>query len=143
MSPRDQRPQAGIDDAVRCQLIVLAQNSRTRSSEFTKRRPTEWRPNEVRNPEGVLDRYFTEETAWELIATRLERGEKVTVIPMNQPKGAKGYVMSIDMGPDVPYLYVKLQLGSGTIFGRSFHYSETEKERERISNGTKQCTRTR
>lgn len=124
MSPRDQRPQAGIDDAVRRQLIMLARNSRTRSSEFTKRRPTKWRPNEVRNPEGVLDRYFTENTAWELIATRLKRGQEVTAIELDQPKGKMGYVMLIDLEPNVRCLYVKLQLGSGVVFGRSFHYSD-------------------
>ena len=32
--------------------------------------------------------------------------------------------MLIDLGSDVPDLYVKLQLGAGKIFGRSFHYSE-------------------
>ena len=32
--------------------------------------------------------------------------------------------MLIDLGSHVPKLYVKLQLGSGKIFGRSFHYSE-------------------
>ena len=32
--------------------------------------------------------------------------------------------MKIDLGRNVPKLYVKLQLGSGKIFGRSFHYSE-------------------
>lgn len=125
MSPRDQsHPPAGIDDAVRRQLIVLARNSRTRSSEFTKRRPTEWRPNEVRNPEGVLDRYFTEKTAWELIATRLDRGQEVTAIELHQPKGKMGYVMLIDLEPNVRCLYVKLELGSGKVFGRSFHYSD-------------------
>ena len=59
-----------------------------------------------------------------MIATRLENGEEVEVIELNQPKGAKGYVMLIDLGSDVPDLYVKLQLGNGKIFGRSFHYSE-------------------
>ena len=72
----------------------------------------------------MLDTHFTPSTAWELIATRLENGEEVEVIELNQPRGAKGYVMLIDLGSDVPDLYVKLQLGAGKIFGRSFHYSE-------------------
>jgi hypothetical protein len=78
----------------------------------------------VRNPDGVLDRYFTSLTAWELIATRLEDGEEVEVIELRKPKGAKGYVMRIDLGPEIPRLYVKLQMRGGVIFGRSFHYTE-------------------
>ncbi len=124
MSTGARRPQAGIDEAVRRQLIVLARNNRTRSSEFTQQRPTEWRPNEVRNLKGVLDRYFTNETAWKLIATRLKRGQEVTAIELDQPKGKTGYVMLIDLEPNVPCLYVKLELGSGKVFGRSFHYSD-------------------
>ena len=34
--------------------------------------------------------------------------------------------MKIDLGQSVPKLYIKLQLGRGKIFGRSFHYSERE-----------------
>ena len=37
---------------------------------------------------------------------------------------ATGYVMKIDIEPGRPQLYVKLQLGSGQIIGRSFHYSD-------------------
>ena len=32
--------------------------------------------------------------------------------------------MKIDIEPGQPQLYIKLQLGSGVIYGRSFHYSE-------------------
>ena len=32
--------------------------------------------------------------------------------------------MKIDIEPGRPQLYIKLQLGSGKIIGRSFHYSE-------------------
>ncbi len=109
---------------MRWQLVTLARRVNARISIFSQDRPTKWRPNEVRNPDGVLDTHFTESTAWELIATRLENGEEVEVIELNQPKGAKGYVMLIDLGSDVPDLYVKLQLGAGKIFGRSFHYSD-------------------
>lgn len=124
MSTGDRNLPSGIDEAIRHDLVVLARRSEARRYKFTRHRPTDWRPDEVRNPHGLLDTYFTDSTAWELIATRLEQGQEVTVIEMNQPKGAKGYVMSIDLGPDVPCLYIKLELGPGKIFGRSFHYSE-------------------
>lgn len=35
--------------------------------------------------------------------------------------------MKIDMGENTPQLYVKLQLGSGNIIGRNFHYSKHQK----------------
>ena len=119
---RDAR--AGIDQATRRQLVTLARRRDARIATFSRERPTDWRPTEVRNPHGVLDTYFTDSTAWALVAARLEHGEEVKVIELRQPKGAKGYVMLIDLGSDVPELYVKLQLGAGKIFGRSFHYSE-------------------
>lgn len=115
---------AGIDEAIRRQLIVLARRPGAHIAEFRPGRPIDWRPRQVRNPNGRLDTHFTNATAWKLIADRLERGQEVTIIELDQPKGAKGYVMSIDLGPDVPCLYVKLELGSGEIIGRSFHYSE-------------------
>ena len=34
--------------------------------------------------------------------------------------------MEIDIEPDMPRLYVKLQLGAGKIIGRSFHYTQHE-----------------
>ena len=116
--------QTGIGEETRHQLVVLARRSGARITEFRRDRPTDWRPGRVRNPDGLLDTHFTDASAWELIATRLEHGEEVRVIELQTPRGAKGYVMTIDLGPNVPALYVKLQLGSGKIIGRSFHYSE-------------------
>ena len=78
----------------------------------------------MRNPNGGIVKFFTDITAWELIACRLEAGEAVKVVPLNKPPGAKAYVMLINLGLDVPELYVKLQLGPRKILGRSFHYTE-------------------
>ena len=93
-------------------------------TEFSVGRPTDWRPGQVRNPDGVLDTHFTDAAAWELIASRLEDGHPVEVVELRKPAGATGYVMKIDVEPRQPLLYVKLQLGSGKIIGRSFHYSK-------------------
>ena len=120
------KPRSGISKAIRHELVVLARRSNSRSARFRRDRPTDWRPHEVRNPSGGLATHFTDPSAWELIASRLEQGEPVEVIELHTPKGAKGYVMKIHLGRDVPLLYVKLQIGSGRIFGRSFHYSEHE-----------------
>ena len=103
-----------------------SQGAAGRGRAFSRSRPTDWRPTTVRNPEGLLDTHFTDSTAWELIAARLEAGEEVEVIELRKPPGAKGYVIKIDMGADVPVLYVKLQLGAGRILGRSFTTRNTD-----------------
>ena len=95
-------------------------------TEFTTDRPTEWRPGQVRNPQGLLDTHFTEAAAWELIAFRLEEDHPVEIVKLRKPAGATGYAMKIDIELGRPRLYVKLQLGSGKIIGRSFHYSDRE-----------------
>ena len=58
--------QSGIDEEIRHQLVMLARRSRARITEFRRDRPTEWRPQEVRNPDGLLAPYFTDADAWEL-----------------------------------------------------------------------------
>lgn len=116
--------QAGINEETRRQLIILARRPSARGSSFTPSQPTDWRPGQVRNPGGGVDKFFTNTTAWELIASRLEAGEEVKVVPLNRLRGAKAYAMLIDLGSEVPKLYVKLQLGPRKILGRSFHYTE-------------------
>ena len=91
---------------------------------FSTDRPTDLRPGQVRNPNGILDTHFTDAAAWEFIASRLEDGQPVEIVELRKPAGATGYVMKIHIEPDRPQLYVKLELGSGKIIGRSFHYSD-------------------
>ena len=76
------------------------------------------------NPDGILDTHFSDAAAWELIASQLEADCEVETIILEKPPGATGYVMLIELEPDAKPIYIKLQLGSGKIFGRSFHYSE-------------------
>jgi len=109
--------------STRHQLVVLARRSQARVTEFSTDRPTDWRPGQVRNPSGILDTHFTDAAAWEFIASRLEDGHPVEIVELRKPAGSTGYVMKIDIEPGRPQLYVKLQLGSGKIIGRSFHYS--------------------
>ena len=111
-------------ESTRRQLVVLARRSHARVTAFSTERPTDWRPGQVRNPDGVLDTHFTDAAAWELIAARFEDGHPIETVELHKPRGATGYVMKIDLEPGRPQLYVKLQLGSGKIIGRSFHYSE-------------------
>lgn len=112
-----------VDDPIRHELVSLVRR-RARTSEFTRARPTDWRPGDVPNPNGLLLPYFDDDSAWELIATALEEGHEVETIELERPPGKTGYVMKIDLNPGRPRLYVKLQLGSGVVIGRSFHESQ-------------------
>ena len=113
-----------LSEPIRHELVVLARRSKSRVAKFSPDRPTDWRPGQVRNPSGMLDSYFTDFSAWEYIATKLESGHPVEVVALDKPPGAEGYVMKIDIETGQPQLYIKLQLGAGKIIGRSFHYSD-------------------
>ena len=113
-----------IDAEARRQLAILARRSGSRKTGFSPQMPTEWQPQQVRRPEGGFSPYFTDGAAWELVADKLDAGHDVEVVELRKPRGAKGYVMHIRLGPDEPLLYVKLQLGGGKVTGRSFHYSD-------------------
>ena len=100
----------------------LAQNCRRkdmRSLGF----PRDWQPYKIQNPEfpGYT---FTDISAWEFIADKLEQDPKFDVIPLDNPKGAKALVMKIPL-PSDQVLYIKVQIGSGIkAIGRSFHVSD-------------------
>ena len=111
-----------IDDSTRRLLVQRVRSRKSRTKEFHLDRPVDWRPGEVRNPNGILDLCFTDITAWGFIADRLEDGETVEVVPLRKPKGARGYVMKVELGPEV--VYVKLQLTTSKVVGRSFHLSK-------------------
>ena len=118
-----------VDDATRRQLANLARQPRRRNAKFSRDRPTDWRPHQVRNPDASLGPphdVFTDPGAWELIASRLEHGQDVEAVKLLKPAGGTGYVMKIMLEDTRPLLYVKLQLRHGEILGRSFHYSERE-----------------
>ena len=111
-----------IDLSIRHEIVTLVRRG-ARTSEFTTARPTDWRPEQVPNPEGLLLPYFDDRSAWELIASKLESGHDVQTVTLEQPPGKTGYVMRIDLNPGRPLLYVKLELGRGEVIGRSFHES--------------------
>ncbi len=113
-----------INRSIRNQMVVLSRRSKARTSEFAPNRPTKWNPEQVSNPNGKVDEYFTDSSAWEYIACLLENEHPVETIALDHPPGKTGYVMKSRIEPDSREIYIKLQLGSGRIIGRSFHYSE-------------------
>lgn len=77
----------------------------------------------MRNPDDGNNE-FTDDSAWELIASKLDSGHQVETVELKKPKGKTGYVMKIQLESSPRPLYVKLELHRGWILGRSFHYSE-------------------
>ncbi|MCY4151136.1 MAG: hypothetical protein OXE94_02730 [Aestuariivita sp.] len=118
-----------MKDVVRKELSILARRTKPGITTFSKEMPTDWRPDRVTNPNGVLDTHFTEASAREFIATMPENVHSIEEVKLRKPRGSKGYVMKIDLDPSQKQLYVKLRLGSGKIFGCSFPYSEYNAER--------------
>ena len=116
-----------IDARTRNELIKLASSRKTRTNSWTTSHPTHWDPGSVRNPKGILDTHFTDASAWELIVTQLQAGCEVDTIELEKPRGKKAYVINVHLDGNEPKLYVKVQLGSGIIIGRSFHYSKHPK----------------
>ena len=92
----------------------------------TRGRPANWNPGSVRDPEDdVLGGYFTDDAAWNLIATKLRDGQPLETTDLRKPAGATGYVMKVEIERGAPRLYVKVELSRNRklLFGRSFHYS--------------------
>ena len=59
----------------------------------------------MRNPEGGLP--FSDPGAWDLIASKIESGHQVEIVELQKPKDATGYVMLIELEPEMPLLYVQ------------------------------------
>jgi hypothetical protein len=103
--------------AARHQLAILSRRKSARALGW----PREWRPYEIVDPK--TGEPFTDATAWELVADLLEDPTvAVEEVLLESPPGKRGYVIQTSL--NARRLYVKVQLGSGKIIGRSFHYSE-------------------
>ena len=86
--------------------------------------PRDWNPSRIKHPE-IDGFYFTEASAWEFIADKLEAKHPYIEIVLDKPAGALALVMEIKVTPNEPLLYVKIQIGRGNkAIGRSFHYSD-------------------
>ena len=93
------------DDPRRFELTRLARDRRRRVAKSTTTRPARWQPASVHNPDDGNSE-FTNDGAWELIASQLESGHRVEIMALDKPKGATGYVMKIRLDNSHPELYV-------------------------------------
>lgn len=106
--------------SIREQLALLAARKSARRYGW----PRDWRPATVENP--MDGNPFTEQGAWDFIADLLSQGIEIEHTIIDEAKGGKNaYVIKTRLNNR--QLYIKLQLGSGVIWGRSFHYSHHEK----------------
>lgn len=105
---------------IRKQLVRLAGSRKTRTSVFSPARPTHWEPASIRRPDS--GEAFTPDGAWTFIAEMLAGGVDVETIVLDKPPGRTGYIVVCD-GWAGEKIYIKLELGSGMVVGRSFHVS--------------------
>ncbi len=115
-------------DALR-QLVTSCRKSKDR---FVGRPemglPSDWCPHKILNPEMPLGYYFTDESAWEFIACKLESGHPYEEVTLNTPPDARAIVMKIQIKGYQSHLYVKVQVGKANKpIGRSFHISYIDK----------------
>lgn len=108
-------------DSIRRELAVLARRKKARVTVWNPDAPNDWRPTQIKHP--TTGGFFTVVGAWHLIADLLDGGHPLEEIILCKPPGKRAYVMHVELVVGQPKLYIKLELGSGKIIGRSFYYS--------------------
>jgi len=109
--------------AIRHQLLSLIKHKSKRKTEFKVERPIDWRPTEVIDPRSGSP--FTPSGAWDFIEEKLRENHAIEEVELEKPPGRKAYVLLVPtQGKEI---YIKVQLGSGVIWGRSFHYSKVSR----------------
>ncbi|MCJ8322773.1 MAG: hypothetical protein HRU29_01700 [Rhizobiales bacterium] len=88
-----------------------------------KRRPTNWVPQTVKRSDGFED-YHTHYSARQLLEDELSKGVEVFEMSLDHPPNGTGYYFEIPIKDSVEKLYVKFEIVSGCVIGRSFHISE-------------------
>lgn len=109
---------AEVPDNIRQELIRLCSESRSRKSIFSREAPTHWAPWQLVDPS--TSEAFTVDGAWEFVHRQLNEGCGLAVVDLEKPPGKRGYWFHCYDAKGTR-IYVKLQLGSGVVIGRSFH----------------------
>lgn len=109
-----------VSEDIRRQLGNRCLSVRTRTSAFSRTAPTHWDPRNTISPDGSP---FTDSGAWSWVAELIRGGCRIDTIVLEKPPNKIGYVI-LAPDPSGRLIYIKLQLGSGCVVGRSFHYSE-------------------
>ena len=80
--------------------------------------PTEWNPHEARDP--ATSQPYTRQGAWERVHRELMAGCTLSIVALKKPPGKTGYAFHFHDAAG-QRIYVKLQVLSGFVMGRSFH----------------------
>jgi hypothetical protein len=84
--------------------------------------PRDWGPGQVRHA-TLSGCYYTEASAWEFIACKLEEGHAYQEMVLNTPQGASAIEMEVLLPSAEQPVYVKVEIRGTVPVGRSFHYS--------------------
>lgn len=115
-----------VTEAIRHMLATRCTSKRTRNTSFSTSQPTDWKPNSLRDPRNPTQ-YFTEDSAWQFISELIRDGCELEIVALEKPPGKTGYVIKVAGHPPVSQIYIKLQLVSCKVIGRSFHESYLRK----------------
>ena len=113
-------------DIVRKEMLRLLEAGKVTDA-WSKERPVDWRPGKVMNPYSEFGLEFTHRSCWDFIERLLLKKHPITVIPLEKPRGEKGYEMLFETESGYSDIYIKLQIGKDKLIGRSFHYSYRSK----------------
>ncbi len=109
---------------VRRLLTQLCRSRGARRHTPSDARPCDWRPTQVADPRSHEGLPFSPAGAWEFVADQLESGCEIKEIVLDKPPGKRAYVVLADGARGHPRIYVKLELGAGVVYARSFHSSK-------------------
>ena len=106
-----------VPETIREELVRLCSSTRTRNATFSPKAPTHWNASEARDADGQP---LTPNGAWDAVHAELLSGCVLTAVELDKPPGKIGYTFHLTDGMG-QRIYVKLQIGSGVVLGRSFH----------------------
>ena len=107
--------------AERTELARRASSRKTRRVHFTPRRPCRWNPTSLCAPDSGEP--FTPDSAWTFIVANIHSGAAVEVVVLRKPPGKRAFVMLLE-GARGESIYIKLEILSDVVLGRSFHLSD-------------------
>ncbi len=99
-------------------MARLCQSRKTRREAFTTKQPTEWKPSDA--IDAATQQPCTLDGSWRMVEAYLLGTGAIKAVLLKRPPGRTGYWFHM-YDHDGNRIYVKLQMGSGLIFGRSFH----------------------
>jgi len=104
---------------LRPEIVKLSRDPRNRYNTHSPSLPCDWAPGTILNPES--DMPFTEAGAWGLICDLLAGSHPFTQVNLRVPPVCKAYETTHRLRPNLPLIYIKIQLYKGKVYCRSFH----------------------